>query len=115
MKCVSLYHTPNPKLPWLSPSPWGYHHRSVYVSFSGYPCPAQLRGSQQAEGASQCRFYWGQALQYSGQALSEGVSQMEEESSKVGVMRGGEFPGNEQSKRTVSQWWTCSLQPLEGD
>lgn len=44
-----------------------------------------------------------------------GVSEMEEESFKAGVMRGGEFPGNEQSKRTVSQWWTCSLQPLEGD
>lgn len=39
---------------------------------------------------------------------------MEEETSKVAAMRGGRFPGNERSQR-MSQWWTCSLQPLEGE
>lgn len=70
-----------------------------------------LRGSLQAGGTSQCRFCWGQTSSVQGRLCQIGVSEMEE----VGDMRGGEFPGNEQSKRAVSQWWTCSLQPLEGD
>lgn len=60
-------------------------------------------------------FTGGRPLSIQGRLCQMGALEMEEESSKVRVMRGGEFPGNEQSKRTVSQWWTCSLQPLEGE
>lgn len=109
MECVSLHRTPNPKLPWLSPSPWGYHRRSLLCEFFW------LRGSQQAGGTSQCRFYWGQTSSVQGRLCQMGVSEMEEEPSTEGVTRGGEFPGSEQSKRTVPQRWRCSLQPLEGD
>lgn len=101
--------SPIPSCPDYLPSPWGRYHRSMYMSFSGHPSLPRSMALSRRGGTGQCRLYWGQAPPASRAGCQMGASRMEEETSKVGAMRGLGFPGNEQSRRRVSQWWTCSL------
>ena len=89
------------------PSIWGFYHRSVCVSFPGSSVGRESQSVQALQGPGHTVFRAG--------CVTGGLSGTEEGSSEVGVTRGEGFLWNEQFKRRVSQWWTRSLQPLEGE
>lgn len=93
--------SPIPSFPGYHLNTLGCHHNLIYVSFSdSLVLPSSMDLSRQGElvsaGFTGCR-----PPSIQGRLCQMGTSEMGEETSKVGTMRGRGFPGNKQSERSV--------------
>lgn len=84
------------------------------ANFSDYPRPAQFHGPHGPQWAGrrvQCRFYWGQTHPAFRVGCARQSIRDEGRDVWLGSREEWGFPRHEQSKKRVSWWWTCSLQP----